>query len=133
MNKYKITFTIRNKSKQPIVTYSKSTMELFMSNRPETVSMFLDFHKRAYNHLTGKTFVVDHEQRMFLLENLMKVDSNGFWKAFTSGMNSNLYLMNDIFNKGCYAVIATMDLDDLFFACSEYYEMLYKAHTESKE
>lgn len=133
MSKHKISFTIRNKSKQPIVTYSKSTMELFMANRPETVAMFLDFHKRAYNHLTGKTFVVDHEQRMFLMKNLMKVDDNGYWRAFTGDMNPNLCLMNNLFNKGCYASIATTDLDDMFLACSVYYEMLYKAHMESKE
>ena len=113
-------------------------MELFMASRPETVALFIDFHKKAYKGISGKTFVVDHDQQMIMIKDLMKADLSDsnrtqMWKAFTSDLSPSLHIVNDLFLKGCDAAIYTMDLDDMFVAATAYYDMLYNAHMGSKQ
>jgi hypothetical protein len=62
-------FTLRNK-KGPVViaTYSKAVMTAFLNARPDSVSLVLAKHARAYKSLTGKTLSVDHEQESLLMQ-----------------------------------------------------------------
>jgi hypothetical protein len=59
-------FTLRNKTKQPIMTLTKPMLAKLLTAHPESVSMVLAKQVKEYRALTGKTLMLDHEQDLIL-------------------------------------------------------------------
>lgn len=122
-----ISYSIRNKSKSPIVTYSKKTMELFLKTRPETVSLVLNYHSNVYKHLTGKSISIDHDQSQILKEYFGWKDN--IWHAKTGDLPYDLWKVNSFFVSGILSTTTGHTLEDVFKVSETFYNMLFSMDT----
>lgn len=121
-----ISFSIRNKSKTPIVTYSKKTMELFLKSHPETICNVLSSHSHSYKQYTGKPLVLEHEQHLILNE-YYGADETGMWTSLTSKLPYNLMQANWVFTKGIASSCLVNTLEEIYSASEAFYTAIFNA------
>lgn len=92
-------FTVRNKAKNPIITFTPATLALLLAARPESVSLVLAKLVQDYKTLTGKTLTVDHEQNLQLLAHA-GADDKGVWKSRYSGLCGSAAFIRPFFTDG---------------------------------
>jgi len=72
--------TVRNKTKQPIMTLTPAMLAKMLAARPESVSLVLAKHVKDYKEATGKHLVLDHEQDLTLREHA-GANASGMWTS----------------------------------------------------
>lgn len=114
-------YSLRNKSKQPIVTFTAPVMERFLKARPDSVALTLAKLVEDYARLTGKRPVVDYDQRV-VLDAHYGVDERGAWKSAYSNLEVSLFSVKRAFEAGFLSrtlsdgVLADLTVAEAFYA-----------------
>lgn len=108
-------FTLRNKTKQPIMTLTKPMLAKMLASRPESVSMALAKHVKEYKALTGKTLMLDHAQDLLLREHA-GADERGWWTSKYAELPYPLNHVKPVFSDGFMQRHSGSMQDDLALA-----------------
>lgn len=127
-----ISFSIRNKSKTPIVTYSKKTMELFLKSHPETIPHVLSAHSKSYEYYAGKPLTLDHAQNLILLKHF-GADENGYWHALTKDLPLELKNVCWIYDNGLSNSYLVKTLEQIYTSTEAFYTVIFNAANLKRE
>lgn len=114
-------YSIRNKAKQPIITFTSAVLDRFLHANPDAVGLTLSKLVEDYASLTGKRPVVDYDQRV-LLERHYGVNEAGTWKSAYSELEPHLFVVKRTFEMGFMTrtlsdgVLADLALAEAFYA-----------------
>jgi hypothetical protein len=108
-------FTLRNKTKQPIMTLTKPMLAKMLEAHPESVSMALAKQVKEYKSLTGKTLMLDHEQDLILRAHA-GADERGWWTSKYNDLPYPLNHVKPVFSDGFMQRHSGSMLDDLALA-----------------
>ena len=115
--------TLRNKSREPIVTFKPKVMTALLAARPESSSLTLAKLKRDYQALSGKVLRIDHVQQAQLLTRY-GASSLGQWTSEFLALPATLYYVKQFFTDGFLSrTMSTGVLTDLAIA-EAFFEML---------
>lgn len=115
-------FTIRNKSKNPILTLKPAVLQLMLDAEPDVSNLVLARYCRTYKALTGKAISLDHEQTLALLQRY-GADKSGMWTSAYAQLPLPWFLVIRNFCDGFLANSATGFKEDLEIAAA-FYELL---------
>lgn len=116
-------FSLRNKSKNPIMTLSPAMLKLALAARPESVSLMLAKYVSDYKQLTGKKITIDYEQNLILAKH-MGADERGTWVSRYSGIPFNLFMIERLFKDGFMMRIDSKSLTEDLKLAEDFFDML---------
>lgn len=92
-------FTIRNKAKNPILTFKPETLKMLLGVQREVSQLVIGKYCQAYKQDTGRTIAIDHEQHLALLAHY-GADERGTWVSEFSKMGMPWFMVERCFRDG---------------------------------
>lgn len=121
----RFTHTIRNKAKDtPILTLSPAFLQKALAAHPEAFNLMLAWFQKEYKSLTGKTPVLDYEQRRALLDKV-GADQSGHWTSQFTKLDAQSFKLLHIFQSGMLSYPG-LSVDEVLNMANQFYEMSTK-------